>query len=245
LEVSVIEASRCRSFLQYGKLDVVRTERGTRELRAQLRELDVFEGEMPHFDVLRAPVHPAELFLRWLQEAIEAEVREPHAMTLSTVDDNGRPSSRVLILKGLSDGRWEFATSRRSRKGKELHGNGWAAMNFYWSKLGRQVSIRGRVLASGADRSAADFLARSDGARREALAGIQSEVLHDPGDLEEALREAGALIEREPDAIAQEWTVYGLAADEIEFWQAHSQRRHARLRYLLREGSWTREQLWP
>jgi pyridoxamine 5'-phosphate oxidase len=215
------------------------------ELRTRLRELQVFEGEMPDFDILQAPSHPAELFLRWLDEAIEAEVREPHAMTLSTVDGNGRPSSRVLILKGLSDGRWEFATSRRSRKGKELDGNGWAAMSFYWSKLGRQVRVRGRVLAAGVDRSAADFLARSGGARQEALAGIQSEVLRDPADLEEALREAGELIEREPEAIAQEWTVYGLAADEVEFWQAHSQRRHVRLRYLLCDGSWTREQLWP
>jgi len=217
----------------------------TEALRARLRELVVFEGDLADFDVSSAPSHPAELFLRWLTEAIEANVREPHAMTLSTVDPEGRPTSRVLILKGLGDGRWEFATSRRSRKGKELHGNSWAALSFYWSELGRQVRVRGRVLEAGADRGAADFLARSSGARAEALAGTQSEVLSDPADLEEALREAGDLIERDPGVVDEEWALYGLAADEVEFWQAHPERRHLRLRYLLREGSWERARLWP
>jgi pyridoxamine 5'-phosphate oxidase len=217
----------------------------TDELCTRLRELVVFEGELAHFDVSDAPAHPAELFLRWLVEAIQANVREPHAMTLSTVDHEGRPTSRVLILKGLGDGRWEFATSRGSRKGKELDGNGWAALSFYWSELGRQVRVRGRVLEAGAERSAADFLARSDGARAEALAGTQSEVLSDLEDLEEALREAGEQIERDPGVVDEEWTVYGLVPDEVEFWQAHPERRHVRLRYLLRDGSWERAQLWP
>jgi pyridoxamine 5'-phosphate oxidase len=211
----------------------------------RLRELAVFAGEMADLDISAAPVHPAELFLRWLEDAIEADVREPHAMTLSTVDAEGRPSSRVLILKGLGDGRWEFATSRRSRKGRELHHNSWAALNFYWSQLGRQVRVRGRVLETGAQRSAADFLARSSGARAEALAGTQSQVLNGPADLEEALREAGELIERDPGTVDEDWTLYGLSADEVEFWQAHPERRHVRLRYLLRDGTWERAQLWP
>jgi pyridoxamine 5'-phosphate oxidase len=215
------------------------------DLRTRLRGLEVFAGDMADFDVSAAPAHPAELFLRWLHEAIEADVREPHAMTLSTVDAQGRPSSRVLILKGLADGRWEFATSRRSRKGRELRANSWAALSFYWSELGRQVRVRGRVLEAGAQRSATDFLARAPGARAEALAGIQSEVLSDPADLPEALREALDLIERDPGVVDEEWVLYGLVADEAEFWQAHPERRHVRLRYLLRDGSWERAQLWP
>jgi pyridoxamine 5'-phosphate oxidase len=230
---------------KYGKLDLVMSAGQSDDLRARLRELVVFEGDLAHFDVSSAPMHPAELFLQWLAEAIEAKVREPHAMTLSTVDREGRPTSRVLILKGLGDGRWEFATSRRSRKGRELHDNGWAALGFYWSELGRQVRIRGRVLEAGPERSAADFLARSSGARAEALAGTQSQVLSDAADLEGALREAGELIERDPGVVDEEWVVYGLAADEVEFWQAHPERRHVRLRYLLREGVWERARLWP
>jgi pyridoxamine 5'-phosphate oxidase len=215
------------------------------QLQARLRELEVFEGSLASFEPSSAPAHPAELFLQWLEEAIEAGVREPHAMTLSTVDADGRPSSRVLILKGLSDGRWEFASSRLSRKGRELEGNGWAALSFYWSEQGRQVRVRGRVLPAGPDRSAADFLARSAGARAEALAGTQSEVLKSQADLEEALCEATQLIERRPQTVAEEWSLYGLAADEVEFWQAHPERRHVRVRYLLRAGVWSREQLWP
>jgi pyridoxamine 5'-phosphate oxidase len=215
------------------------------QLQARLRELKVFEGSLASFDPSSAPAHPAELFLQWLREAIEAGVREPHAMTLSTVDADGRPSSRVLILKGLSDGRWEFASSRLSRKGRELEGNDWAALGFYWSEQGRQVRVRGRVLPAGADRSAADFLARSAAARAEALAGTQSEVLGSRDDLQGALREATRLIERRPQTVAEEWSLYGLAADEVEFWQAHPERRHVRVRYLLRAGAWSQEQLWP
>jgi pyridoxamine 5'-phosphate oxidase len=230
---------------QYGKLDTMAAVEHPTELQAQLRELKVFEGELARFDPSDVPAHPAELFLLWLQEAVEGGEREPHAMTLSTVDGEGRPSSRVLILKGLSDGRWEFATSRRSRKGRELEGNGWGAMSFYWSLQGRQVRIRGRVLAAGDERSAADFLARSRGARAEALAGVQSEVLGDQAELDAALEEASRRIARAPDVVAEEWTVYGLAADEIEFWQAHPERRHVRLRYRLCDGVWITERLWP
>lgn len=211
----------------------------------RLRKLHVFQGDLAHFEVSEAPAHPAELFLRWITEAIDANVREPHAMTLSTVDRDGRPSSRVLILKGLSDGRWEFASSRRSRKGAELDANSWAALSFYWLQIGRQVRVRGRVLEAGPERSAVDFLARSSCARAEALAGTQSAVLSDPTDLDAALREASELIEGDPRIVSEDWVLYGLAADEVEFWQAHRERRHVRLRYLLRDGVWLREQLWP
>lgn len=216
-----------------------------RELRSRLRELPVFAGDLAQFDVSDAPHHPAELFLRWLAEAIDAGVPEPHAMTLSTADRDGRPNSRVLILKGLSDGRWEFASSRRSRKGAELGANGWAALGFYWPALGRQVRVRGRVLEAGPERSGVDFLDRSPAARAEALAGTQSAVLSHPEDLDAALREAHELVERNPQAVDEDWSLYGLLADEVEFWQAHSERRHTRLRYLLHEGVWLREQLWP
>jgi pyridoxamine 5'-phosphate oxidase len=234
-----------RSPAQYGKLDAMMAGPQPEELRSRLRELKVFAGELASFEASNAPQHPAELFLIWLMEAIEAGVREPHAMTLSTVDDEGRPSSRVLILKGLGDGRWEFATSRRSRKGRELEGNGWGALSFYWSELGRQVRVRGRVLEVGQERSVADFLARSAGARAEALAGTQSEVLSEQRDLEDAVREAHELIEGDPQVVDEDWTVYGLAADEVEFWQAHSERRHVRLHYRLCEGAWIQERLWP
>jgi pyridoxamine 5'-phosphate oxidase len=215
------------------------------DLRERLRSLEVFAGALDLLDVSEAPTHPADLFLDWLIAAIDAGVAEPHAMTLSTVDAQGRPSSRVLILKGLSDGRWEFAGSRLSRKGTELQVNPWAALGFYWREQGRQVRIRGQVLPAGQERSAADFLARSTGARAEALAGTQSEVLEDRDELEEALRSATRRLEADPGLVAEEWTLYGLIAEEVEFWQADRERRHTRLRYRLVDGLWRREQLWP
>jgi pyridoxamine 5'-phosphate oxidase len=228
-----------------GKLDHVTSDEQRAGLTARLRSLEVFAGELPEFDLSTLPEHPADLFLAWLLEAIEAGVREPHAMTLSTVDQQGRPSSRVLILKGLGDGRFEFATNSLSRKGRELAANPWAALSFYWSEQGRQVRVRGRVLSTGTQRSATDFLARSPQARVEALAGTQSETLEHPEELERALRAAKETLERDPDVVAQEWTLYGLIPDEVEFWQADDQRRHTRLRYRLCDAVWARERLWP
>ncbi len=209
------------------------TEVGDDALRRRLRALPVFEGELPSFDSEEAPAHPAELFLGWLLEAIAAGVPEPHAMTLSTVDAHGRPSSRVLILKGLGDGRWEFATSRDSRKGRELAAAPWAAANFYWSKVGRQVRLR------------RDFLSRPQASRAESLVGHQSEVLRDRADLDAALDEARRRVADDPELVPEHWTAYHLVADEVEFWQADRARRHVRLRYQLSAQRWTRQLLWP
>lgn len=140
------------------------------EIRDRLRALPVFAGELPAFDPADAPAHPAELFAAWLLEAIDAGLREPHAMTLSTVDADGRPSARVLILKAVDDGRWQFASSRTSRKGEELAGSPWVAMTFWWSELGRQVRLRGKVLDAGPEAGLRDFLARPAGSQDPALA---------------------------------------------------------------------------
>ncbi len=124
------------------------------ELQERLRSLRVFDCELPAFDIGGAPEHPIELFRSWLIEAITAGVREPHAMTLSTVDADRRPSSRVLILKGLSSGALQFASSRTSRKGRELSATLQAAAGFYWRELGRQVRLTGQVLDRGRDAAA-------------------------------------------------------------------------------------------
>jgi pyridoxamine 5'-phosphate oxidase len=215
------------------------------QIRERLRALRVFDGELPTFDPATAPEHPAELFWEWFLEAIDAGVREPHAMTLSTVNADGRPSSRVLILKGLADGRWQFASSADSRKGQELAVNPVAAASFYWSEQGRQIRLRGHVLDAGPEAGARDYLARPAASRAEALAGQQSAPLDDLGDLDRALAEARARIDADPDLVPAHWTLYHLIPDEVEFWQAHSERRHTRLQYRLHGGSWTRAALWP
>ena len=215
------------------------------EIREQLRALRVFDSDRRTFDLEAAPDHPAELFWQWLTEAIDAGVHAPHAMTLGTVDEDGRPSTRVLLLKGMDDGRWQFASSRTSRKGREIAATPWGAATFYWREQSRQVRLRGRIIDGGAEAAAQDFLARPVDARVEALAGRQSEVLDDPGDLVAAAEAARRQVETDPELVPEHWALYHLVPDEVEFWQGDPARRHVRLRYLLVQGTWTRDALWP
>jgi pyridoxamine 5'-phosphate oxidase len=167
-------------------------------------------------------------------------------MTLATADSTGRVSSRVLICKDVDEaGRWYFASSAGSMKGRELAASTSAALSFYWPQQGRQVRIRGTATPAGSAASAADFLARTPASRAEALTGRQSEPLEDPAELDEALRRAQAEITANPGLVAPDWTLYALSADEVEFWQADHQRRHIRLRYQRTADAWTRHLLWP
>jgi pyridoxamine 5'-phosphate oxidase len=128
--------------------------------RKQLRALPDFPAVLPGFDPASAPADPGELFRQWLDEALAAGERQPHACSLATVDGSGRPSSRMLILKNIDDDGWHFATSRTSRKGRELSANAHAALNFYWPSLGRQVRVAGPVLELSAEASARDWAER-------------------------------------------------------------------------------------
>ena len=217
----------------------------TNDLRTQLRGLPVFAGELPGFDPDSAPDEPVVLFTDWLRTAIEGGVPEPHVMTLSTVDAEGRPSSRALILKDVDGSGWQFASTSAGRKGRELAANPYAALSVYWQPLGRQVRVRGTVASAGREASARDFLARSPGARAESLAGRQSEPLTDLGELEEEVRRAARRLAAEPDLVPPSWTLYALQPDEVEFWQADAGRRHVRLRYTRSGAGWVRERLWP
>ncbi|HUK68044.1 MAG TPA: pyridoxal 5'-phosphate synthase [Streptosporangiaceae bacterium] len=215
-------------------------------IRALLRSLPVFTGELPAFDAAATPADPVSLFAAWLASAIDGEVPEPHAMTLSTVDGHGQPSARVLICRAVDGtGRWYFASSATSRKGRELGANPHAALTFYWPKQGRQIRIRGTVAPTGAERSAADFLARSPASRAESLTGRQSDILDDPAEAAAALQAATAALAADPGLVAPDWTLYALTAADAEFWQADEHRRHTRLRYERAGPAWRRHLLWP
>jgi pyridoxamine 5'-phosphate oxidase len=128
--------------------------------RRKLRALPDFPPGLPAFDPAMAPTDPAELFKQWLDDALAAGERQPHACSLATVAAGGQPSSRMLILKNIDDDGWQFATSRTSRKGRELSGNPRAALNFYWPSLGRQVRVAGPVVELSAEASALDWAER-------------------------------------------------------------------------------------
>lgn len=210
-----------------------------------LRGLPSLDRPLPHFDVDAAPAEPVELFGRWLREAIDAGVTEPHAMTLSTISADGAPSARVLILKAFDGAGFQFATSSDSPKGEDLQAHPAAALTFYWSRFGRQVRIRGQVAKASPEVSAQDFLERSVGARAAAIAGRQSSAMSCPEELESAIAEAAEKLESQPEYVAATWTRYVVHPAEIEFWQGHSERRHTRLRYRRGGAGWARELLWP
>ncbi|GAB2910217.1 pyridoxine/pyridoxamine 5'-phosphate oxidase [Streptomyces mayteni] len=217
------------------------------ELRQLLRSLEVFAGDLPSFDPAAAPADPATLFTAWLLAAVDAGIPEPHAMTLATVDQDGAPQARVLILKNLlaEAGGWQFAAHLASPKGRQLTAVPRAALTFYWQPQARQIRIAGPVVAESPERSAADFLARGPAARAEALLGRQSGPLADPGERTAALAASHDRLTREPDAVPPEWRLYTLLADRVEFWQGDRDRRHTRLQYLRTGDEWTRELLWP
>ncbi|MCP2167818.1 pyridoxine/pyridoxamine 5'-phosphate oxidase [Goodfellowiella coeruleoviolacea] len=215
-------------------------------LATLLRGLEVFGGPLPTFDPGTAPDHPVPLFTEWLTLAIRSGLREPHATTLSTVDGQGRPSARVLILKDVDDTGWHFAFSAASRKGAELAARPWAALTFYWSELARQVRLRGPVRSAAPEVSARDFRERPPASRAGALLARQSQPMADPADLDRALAQAHQRIADDPGVVAPEWTRYRVVPDEVEFWQGDKQRRHTRLRYLRTgEHTWDKELLWP
>ncbi|MET3985380.1 pyridoxal 5'-phosphate synthase [Streptomyces sp. PvR034] len=216
--------------------------------RETLHSLRVWDtDELPAFDPDGAPAAPLPLFHDWFTHAAAAGQIEPHTMTLATVDAEGRPDARTVMLHDADAAGWHFASHATSAKGRQLAARPEAALGFYWPTVARQVRIRGRVGAAGAAESRADLSVRSRGALAAALTGRQSEVL---GSLDELARASAAAWERaaaEPDAPAPTWTRYVLDADEVEFFQGDAQRRHVRLRYRRTpEGSaWTRELLWP
>ncbi|RYV49471.1 pyridoxine/pyridoxamine 5'-phosphate oxidase [Pengzhenrongella frigida] len=216
-------------------------------LRQTLRGLPVFAGELPAFDPATVPDDPIALFVAWIGAAIEAGVAEPHAMTLATADAGGAPSARVVILKDVHDGGWEFATDARSRKAADVARNPLGAVTFYWQLQARQVRLRGSIVARGPRVSAADFLSRSPASRAAAFAVRPGEPLGSPAELEAALADALVMVERAPEQVLAEWTLQALVPLEIEFWQGDRRRAHTRVVY-RRDAvgePWRHELVWP
>ncbi|MFJ6835447.1 pyridoxal 5'-phosphate synthase [Streptomyces sp. NPDC091209] len=223
---------------------------GAREavgVREWLRGLEVFAGPLADFEPADAPTEPVALFLGWLRKAVAAGVPDAHAMTLSTVAEDGSPDARVLILKNVDAHGWQFAVHAGSPKGRQLADRPSAALTLYWPLLGRQVRVRGTLERESPEQSAADLLARAPSARAEVLLGRQSERLESSEERDRAFRTALARIESDPTQISPEWTLCTLVPGTVEFWQADKGRLHTRLRYERpdRHSSWERHMLWP
>ncbi|MFF4589031.1 pyridoxal 5'-phosphate synthase [Streptomyces sp. NPDC001388] len=215
------------------------------ELLRSLRVWDPEVTELPPFDTARAPGDPVDLFTAWFAEAVAAGEREPHTMTLATAGEDGLPDARIVMLHGADATGWAFATHATSRKGRQLAARPYAALTFYWSRLGRQVRVRGPVTSAPSEESQADLHARSTGALAAALTGRQSEALTSPEELARVSQEAWDEARRNPTAPSPTWTLYRLRPDQVEFFQGDERRRHVRLTYGRDGDSWSRQLLWP
>jgi pyridoxamine 5'-phosphate oxidase len=187
---------------------------------------------------------PLQQFERWLNEAIRSEVPEPNAMTVATVASNMRPSTRVVLIKGYDARGIVWYTNYDSRKGQELAGNPFAALQFHWVELERVVRIEGRMEKISEADSDAYFHSRPLDSRIGAWASPQSQVIDGRTVLvTNAARYAAQFLLNPPRP--PHWGGYRLVPDEWQFWQGRKSRLHDRLRYRLSEGDWTRERLAP
>ena len=187
---------------------------------------------------------PLQQFDQWLQEAIKAEIAEPNAMTVATVGSNLRPSTRVVLIKGYDERGIAWYTNYDSRKGKELAGNPFAALQFHWVDLERVVRIEGRVERVSAQESDAYFNSRPLDSRIGAWASPQSQVISGRSVLVTNAAKYGAQFLLNPPR-PPHWGGFRLVPDRWEFWQGRKSRLHDRLRYELRNNEWVRERLAP
>ncbi len=202
------------------------------------------EYTLEKLDISSVKPNPFEQFKDWLHEAMNAQILEPTAMHLATVNAEGKPSGRVVLLKGVDTG-FIFFTNYESRKGKELSANPFASLTFYWAELERQVRIEGKVEKVSKEISDEYFHSRPKGSQIGAIASPQSQVINDRSLLERQIQDLTLqyqdLLPPRPDY----WGGYRLVPETIEFWQGRPSRLHDRIRYKLEREKWVIERLAP
>jgi pyridoxamine 5'-phosphate oxidase len=193
-----------------------------------------------------ADADPIEQFRTWFSTALTAQLPEPNAMTLATAAHDGKPSARMVLLKGFDQNGFVFYTNYESRKGHELDENPRAALVFYWPELERQIRIEGRVEKLAQDESDAYFASLPLGSRLGAWASRQSEVIPGRQELESRLQELESEYKDRDIPRPPHWGGYRVRPEAIEFWQGRPSRLHDRLRYRkLEDGRWVIERLSP
>jgi len=191
-----------------------------------------------------AAKHPLQQFTTWLNQALEAEIPEANAMTLATVSSSLRPSTRVVLIKGYDEQGIVWFTNYDSRKGRELAGNPFAALQFHWVELERVVRIEGRVEKISAAESDAYYHSRPLASRIGAWASPQSQTIASREWLQHELKNYADKFQQEPPR-PPHWGGYRLVPDSWEFWQGGGARLHDRLRYIKQQDEWLMDRLAP
>ncbi len=191
-----------------------------------------------------ASIDPITRFKSWLAEATENEPNDPNAMSVATVTADGRPSVRILLLKGIEDGAFHFFTNYQSRKAEELE-TGQAALCFHWKTLRRQVRIVGRVEKISPAASDTYYASRDRGSQIGAHASRQSQPLASREELIQAVQAIEAKYEGRPVPRPEHWGGYQVTPSEIEFWSDQPHRLHDRFRFTREGDGWAVQRLYP
>ncbi|HRP08545.1 MAG TPA: pyridoxamine 5'-phosphate oxidase [Gemmatimonadales bacterium] len=189
---------------------------------------------------------PFTQFESWFRDAEAAGVPEPNAMTLATVGGDGRPSARIVLLKGVDGSGFTFFTDHRSRKGRELAGNPAVALVFHWHELARQVRITGQAHRIGDEESLAYFRSHPVGSQHGAWASEQSSEIGGRNELERRVAEVVTRFAGEAIPLPPHWGGYRVVPDTVEFWQGRPDRLHDRILYTHNpESGWQLVRLSP
>ena len=211
-------------------------------------DLTGLRNEYAAHGLRRADLHPDPLqqFGAWFAAALAADIRDVNAMTLATATPDGKPSARIVLLKGFDERGFAFFTNYDSAKGRELEANPHAALVFYWTQLERQIRISGAVERTSREDSAAYFHSRPPGSRLGAWVSRQSEVIDARQVLDTRLAEMTERFEGGDVPLPPHWGGYRVKPDQFEFWQGRPNRLHDRFRYSRQaNGTWLIDRLAP